>query len=278
MRKILSALLVLTLLAGIASADTLKVGILSKLNLTEEEYSSLINNERNTGFLGLFTSKPVPESIAFKFYDSLGAMQLGLKAGEVNEVVLPEVAAEYIMNVTGIYRVSSIVRAKTAYLAFGFKTDNDGKALAAKFNKAILSMKTDGTLLALQGKYIYEPGIDEPEAINFRKFDNIDKKITIAVTGDLPPIDYVAADGKAAGFNTAVIAEIGKRLNANIELLHINSGARAAAVTSGRADGVFWIEGRKDTETQPDIPEGITLSEPYYTWNEFLHLIPAAGR
>ena len=272
MRKILSVLLVLTLFTGIASAESVKVGILSKLNLTEEEYSTLINSERNSGFLGLFTSKPAPESIAFKFYDSLMAMQMGLNAGEVNEIILPEAVAEYIMNTTGNYKVSSIARTRPAYLAFGFNSDEAGKALAAKFNEAILSMKTDGTLTVLQGKYIYEPGLDEPEAIEFRKLENVDKKITVAVTGDLPPIDYVTADGKAAGFNTAVIAEIGKRLNVNIEIIDITAGARASAVTSGRADAVFWIQGEKGSARQADIPEGMIISEPYYVWNEFLFL------
>ncbi len=272
MRKILSALLLITLLAGIASADPLKVGILSKLNMTQEEYSELISNGRKAGTWGFFSSRPAPESISFKFYDTLQAMQLGLNAGEVDEAALPEVVAEYIMNVTGQYRVSSIAKTKPAYLAFGFRLDDSGKALAAKFNDAILAMKEDGTLSVLQGKYIYDAGIGDPEAIEFRKFDNVDKKLTIAVTGDLPPIDYVAADGTAAGFNTAVIAEIGKRLSVNIELIYIMSGARAATIMSGRADAVFWIQGFRDVKKHSDIPEMLVLSEPYYEWNEFLFI------
>ena len=272
MRKILSALLLLTLLAGLASADPVKVGILSKLNMTQEEYSELISNGRKAGTWGFFTSKPEQREISFKFYDSLQAMQLALNAGEIEEAVFPEAVAEYIMNVTGQYKVTAIAKTKPAYLAFGFRLDDSGKALAAKFNDAILSMKADGTLAALQGNFIYDAGIGDPEAIEFRKFDNVKDKITIAVTGDLPPIDYVAADGTAAGFNTAVIAEIGKRLNVNVELLYIMSGARAATVMSGRADAVFWIQGFRDVKRHSDIPEMLLLSEPYYEWNEFLFL------
>ena len=272
MRKILSALLLLSLLAGIASAAPLNVGILSKLNMTPEEYSELIANGRKAGAWGFFTSKPEQREISFKFYDSLQALQLALNAGEIEEAVFPEAVAEYIMNVTGSYRVTSIAKTKPAYLAFGFRMDDAGKALAAKFNDAILSMKSDGTLAVLQGQYIYEAGIGDPEAIEFRKFDNTDNKIVIAVTGDLPPIDYVAADGTAAGFNTAVIAEIGKRLNVNIELTYIMSGARAATVMSGRADAVFWIQGYRDVPKHSDIPEMLVLSEPYYEWNEFLFI------
>lgn len=272
MRKLLSALLLLTLLAGIASAETRNVGILSKLNMTQEEYSELISNGRRAGTWGFFTSKPAAGEIVFKFYDTLQAMQLALNAGEIEEAALPEVVAEYIMNVTGQYKVSSIAKTKPAYLAFGFRMDDNGKALAEKFNDAILSMKEDGTLSVLQGIYIYDAGIGDPETITFRKFDNVDKKITIAVTGDLPPIDYVAADGTAAGFNTAVIAEIGKRLGVNVELIYIMSGARASTIMSGRADAVFWIQGFRDVKKHSDIPEMILLSEPYYEWNEFLFI------
>ena len=56
-----------------------------------------------------------------------------------------------------------------------------------------------------------------------------------------------------------VEAEIGKRLYANIELLNIDSGSRAAALASGRADTVFWMHYVNGPDTQPDIPESISL-------------------
>ena len=273
MRKILSSLLVLTLFAGIASAEGIKVGILSKLNMSQEDYSEFIATGRKAGAWSFFSSKP-QEPISFVFYDTLQAMQLALNAGEIQEAALPEVVAEYVMNVTEAYKISSIAKTRPAYLAFGFKAGNDPE-LIRKFNEAILSMKEDGTLAVLQSKFIYDAGVGTPEPVEFRKFENVDKKITVAVTGDLPPIDYVAADGKAAGFNTAVIAEIGKRLQVNVELLPIMSSARASAVVSGRADAVFWIQGHRNVPKNSDIPEGLELSEPYYEWNEYLFISPS---
>ena len=273
MRKILSALLVLTLFAGIASAEGIKVGILSKLNMSQEDYSEFIATGRKAGAWSFFSSKP-QEPISFVFYDTLQAMQLALNAGEIQEAALPEVVAEYVMNVTEAYKISSIAKTRPACLTFGFKAGNDPE-LIRKFNEAILSMKEDGTLAVLQAKFIYDAGVGTPKPVEFRKFENVDKKITVAVTGDLPPIDYVAADGKAAGFNTAVIAEIGKRLQVNVELLPIMSSARASAVVSGRADAVFWIQGHRNVPKNSDIPEGLELSEPYYEWNEYLFISPS---
>ena len=105
--------------------------------------------------------------------------------------------------------------------------------------------------------------------LNSVKFDSFPDAPTvkIAVTGDIPPIDYVAPDGKAAGFNAVILAEIGRRMEINIELININTAARNATLVSGRADGVFWYV------TDPfDKPDGILFSEPYYTFDEFVHI------
>ena len=114
-------------------------------------------------------------------------------------------------------------------------------------------------------------GYDEPEAVKFEKFENAGS-VKVAVTGDMPPIDYIAADGTPAGFNTAVLAEIAKRMKVNIELLNIDSGARAAALASKRADVVFWFRTDTGVDVQADVPEDIALSEAYYSWNENLHI------
>ena len=107
--------------------------------------------------------------------------------------------------------------------------------------------------------------------VAFEKFEGAET-IKVAVTGDLPPIDYVAADGTPAGFNTAILAEIGKRLKVNIELMNVESGARAAALSSKRADVVFWFQVRAGEGVQPDVPEGVILSESYYDWTKYLHI------
>ena len=64
--------------------------------------------------------------------------------------------------------------------------------------------------------------------------------IKVAVTGALPPMDYVVADGTPAGFNTAVLAEIANRTGKNIEIVVVDSLGRAAALASGTVDAVFW--------------------------------------
>ncbi|MBQ7156153.1 MAG: transporter substrate-binding domain-containing protein [Synergistaceae bacterium] len=273
MKKLVVFLLAVCLMAGSAySADRNIIGHLSKLNMTPEEFMQFNDSNVAQGKIAVFTGGGDP-SIQYKhvFYDSLLSMQMALNAGEVDAISLPEAVGEYFLNVNDGYKIVSIVRTLPSSLSFGFRA-NDDPALRNRFNEALLSMKADGTLAILRAKYIDEPGLDEPEPVKFDVYENIDTKIKVAVTGDLPPIDFVAADGKPAGFNTAVLAEIARRLKVNIELVNIDSGARAAALASGRADAVFWFQFQKGAEKQADIPEGITLSESYYGWNEVLNI------
>ena len=115
----------------------------------------------------------------------------------------------------------------------------DHAELRDQIDAAIGEMEQDGTLDALTQKYIYDT-IDgaEPEAVAFEQTDG--ETIKVAVTGSLPPMDYVAPDGTFAGFNTALLAELGKRLEKNIELVQVDSLGRAAALASGTVDMVYW--------------------------------------
>ena len=268
MKKLLCALMLIALLAGSAAAGTHRVGILSELNMTEEEFQTYMDAALASGSWTIFSTVEL-EPVSFKFYNSLIALQMALNAGEIDEITLPAAVAEYLLNTTPGYAVSSISRTEPVRFAFGFRK-SDGSALRDKFNDTLMSMKGDGTLVLLQSKYIAGSGVSEPKPVKFEKYNDVDT-IKVAVTGDLPPIDFVAADGTPAGFNTAVIAEIGKRLHMNIELLDIEAGARAAALASGRSDVVFWFKVYTG-DPQPDVPEGIVLSEPYYEWNEYLHI------
>lgn len=271
MKKFLCVFLFVCLFASMASAASHRVGIIAKLSLSQEEFQAFAEKRMIAGETKIFSASQQDYPM-FIFFDTLNAMQMALDAGNIDEIMLPEEVAEYVMNVSGNYKVACVVRSTPITFNFGFR-EKDDPAMKNKFNEAIMSMKADGTLSILVDKYISYPGLDEPESVKFEHYDNVDKVIKVAVTGDLPPIDFIKADGTPAGFNTAVLAEIGKRLKINIELVNIDSGARAASLASGRSDVVFWFESYKDLDgTQPDIPEGIALSESYYQWSEFLHI------
>ena len=261
-------LLILAVSANSAVIISVRLGYLTKLNTTEENFKSIIESSNNTNDWSIF--KPHHEIFGVKFYDSLQIMQMALNANEIDEMALPEMTAIYLTNINPDYVICCASRSHNPMsLAFGFRKDILSQALAKNFNNAIKSMEDDFTLATLQGEYINSSAEYKP--VKIPKFPG-KETIKIAVTGDMPPIDYIAPDGEPAGFNTALLAEIAKRLEINIEILQINSGSRTAALISGRADVIFWYETSKNFAYNADAPEDIILSEPYYNWNTFLHV------
>ena len=268
MKKFLCALLFVCLLCGGAAAGV-KTGFLTKLNISEDEYRDMLVAYRKTGGWHLLDARH-DDGDNVLFYDSLIELQMALNRGDIDEAALPRVVGEYVLNTTQDFVASSVEKLSRVYLSFGF-SERKGSSLRHFFNETLSAMRADGTLLALQEKYLRDPGLTEPEPVKIEHFNDA-QTIRVVVTGDLPPIDLVAADGTPAGFNTAVLAEIGRRLHMNINLMNIDTGARSAVLASGRADVVFWYMSARDYARDIDVPDGVLLSNYYYEWDQFLYL------
>ncbi len=242
-----------------ANAEGLKIGILTKSGT--EEFSS---ESFSDGLWSVFTGTH-SKADKVMVYDDINSMLLALNKGEIDEIDLPQIVGEYVIAKNPDYEISCVMRTEPIGFVFGFLKERN-YLLWHDFNRILNLMQQDGTLDGFNARYLANPGKDEPESVKFDLFPDA-PTIKIAVTGDMPPIDYVAQDGKAAGFNAVILAEIGRRMEINIELIDINAGARNTTLISGRADGVFWYI----TDTF-DKPEGILFSQPYYTFDEFVHI------
>ncbi|MBQ7216164.1 MAG: transporter substrate-binding domain-containing protein [Synergistaceae bacterium] len=268
-KKVLCASLMVMLLGCCAYAydsSIPQIGFLSRLNASEEEFTRIIQNAQRTGGWRSLSNRH--DKYGVKFYDSLTAMHMALNRKDIDEIALPEVAAEYLAEADPRIDVCCVSRIRASMgLALGFLKKN--AALAEKFNAALKDMRDDWSLAELQGIYIYRKGTVKP--VKFSTFKGA-QTLTVAVTGDFPPIDYVDEAGEAVGFNTALLAELGRRMKVNIKLVKIDAGARTSALSSGRADAVFWFETSAGNTWKYDAPEDIVLSEPYYNWSKFLHL------
>ena len=280
MKKFLCLVLALFLGVNPALGADDYVGFLTRLKTTPEEFFMLMKTAWATK--GWVIEGGDHSSSKAKFYDSLMLMQMALNAGEIDEMILPDFAAEYLLKIDKRYAPSCISNSGVMSLCFGFMKEN--QALKNKWDFALNSMRNDFTLAGLEQKYIknfpednsydYIYGINKKQNTNAIKFERFkdSETIKVAVTGDLPPVDFVAEDGLPAGYSMAVLAEIGKRLKLNIQPVQVNAGARTSALVSGRADVVFWYEVHKNSAIQPDVNEDIILSEPYLSWNKFIHL------
>ena len=290
MKKFLCAVLLIALFSSSCFAEDssyVDAGLLTYLGTTEAEFQSglddlrkalapfIPSNDDDDYFVDdmEFIGSLIRTRRIVHFYESLLSMQMALRSKKVDEIVLPDAVGQYLTSNNTDFEILYSLNMLPSTISFGFKKGNT--ALQSEFNKAITDMKKDGTLARLEEEYITDFSGDI-EQVEFQKFDKA-KTVRVAVTGDLPPIDYIAANGKPTGYNTAILSEIGKRIKKNIRLISVDAGGRAAALASERADVVFWfrnsggIKIRNNNKNLKNVMkdsfDGIILSEPYYEWD-----------
>ena len=231
------------------------IGRLSKLNITEDELNEVLKDI-------------MVDSICNKyvFYDTMTDMLMALNRGDIVVLETDQNTVEYIASRNdGI--VSRPPYLNPNNLMFSILLRGEDVELRDQISDCIIEMKEDGTMEELRQRYIEDviEG-DDPDAVVPEVFPDA-KTIKVAVTGDRPPMDYVSAEGEPLGFNTALIAEITKKLGVNIEFVNTACGARGIALATGVCDIVFWME-IGDFENWEgadfeDQPENTIVTEPY---------------
>ena len=237
----------------------IKLGMIRHLNATEQRMDEILKMVQEDS--GVKVTHYVPT-----YYDSLNLMQMGIESGSVDQISLYKSVAEYLIANNDKYENVPELTLKTLNDNFCFAMRKEDAALKADLNKALDEMKADGSLEKLATEYIVNVDKGQvPPAVEIPMTDGADT-IKVGVTGDLPPLDYVSADGKASGFNTALLSEIAKRSGKNVEIVDIDSGARAAALSSKQIDVVFWVTVPTMEKVPADLdkPEGVELSNPYF--------------
>jgi ABC-type amino acid transport substrate-binding protein len=274
----MALMLLMSILAVPAMADDYTVGTLSYLNMSEEDNTNGAAIRRPMmkflfldGVIKEETDGVLANNPVFVYYDSLNELLLALEAGKLNAIKVPYYTAKYLratndkLSMTVEYHPEKATGISELALSlisdgYSFLLKNDHTELRDEVDSQITAMKADGTLQKLIDEHIIQVAEGgEPVAVQFEQFEG--EPIRIGVTGDLPPMDYVAADGSFAGFNTAVLAEIGRRLQKNIELVQVNSVARALALAEGKVDMVFWtrstsedlVEHRRNGDNMEDL-------------------------
>lgn len=235
-----------------------QIGMLRHMNASEKDFNNFVKNVSEIFSLKMTSYNPV-------FFDNLNSMQMALETGKISAFTTYRCVADYLIARNPKFEIADDNTLEFID-AFCFALREGDRTLIDTSNKAIREMRDDGTLDKLVEEYIKKnKKEDEITAIEIPKISGAET-IKVAVTGDLPPLDYINADGTAAGFNTAVLAELSRRLGKNIELVQIESGSRAAALTSGRVDIVFWaiVPVSEIIPANADKPAGIELTSPYY--------------
>lgn len=263
MKRVLSILLAgLMLLSLVACSkkddNVLKLGLLeTESQGGHKEHEATVHADRTDVNL---------KNVEYVYYNNLVSAILDLNSGKVAKIALDKSSAEYV--VARNENLTFSTRDDAGYeTAFSMMTMDTNKEVYDILNNAIVEMKADGTLDSLIENELNAYFYMDPEAKELPTFENADT-IYIGVTGDLPPMDFVASNGKPAGFNVALLTEIANRAKVNIELVHVETGARPVAISSGKVDAVFWTKSLTCTECNEsfyeDIP-GTLVTESYFS-------------
>ena len=261
MKRMIAVLLAVPLLLSLAACgekkdDVVKVGALEGSGMdsmrSEEHWTHLdIPNSTNT------------ETI---YYSNLSAALMDLESGKIFGLGVEGCVADYI--VARNENVVAFNYGKTeAMTNFSMMTMDSNKEVYDILNNAIKEMKADGSLDILIENELKAYINSDPTPKELPHFDGA-KTIKVGVTGDIPPMDFVAANGKAAGFNIALLTEIANRAQVNIELVHIEADARAMALSSNKVDAVFWTKSVTCTgcgATGAEKIEGTLVTESYFS-------------
>ncbi len=270
MKKILSVFLVLALSLGLAPAlgegKTIRVGMVSVLNRTEEEMAAYCKGlwlgteqmdregyVQGTYFHDLVEGLPegtLPE-FEVTFYDTMESMLMALDAGHIDFMESCLYTSLYIAaNHDGIIILNDVDRSKPfnyfvstmywgpAATEYSFLLLEEDAALRDQLSACMSTLAETGVLENLRNTYVVEMNTDPVDMPVIEGAETI----RVAVTGSIPPLDYISADDRPSGFTTALLAEMSKILNKNIELVIADSTGRAASLTSGKVDAAFWVQ------------------------------------
>lgn len=198
-------------------------------------------------------------------FDNMRDMQMALRAGRIDRFSTGSHTAGYVAMRNKDFGI--LVNHRNTIVGYSLAMLPENTKLMNTINSAIVRMKSDGTLERLVHDNIIKASGKEPIAVKMPKISG-KSVLRVAVTGDLPPMDCILADGTPAGFNTAFLAELSRRIKQKVELVSISAGARQAALASGRVDAVFWTRSFYDNDRRTrthalDDTEGLIVSEPY---------------
>jgi len=215
------------------------------------EYTSKINNVSDLEGKVIGTVQPVvstsnmeksiinaigaePQSV--EYYNRYSDCVSAVLAGKVDAVFAPRFCAEYSMQ-----RNSSLkVVADNAYpVNVVMAVRSEDQQLKNELDEAITVLQENGTLDSLKDQWVTNlPVGSEPESKEISKIEGA-KTIYVGVCGDYVPLDYIATNGQPAGYNVALLSEIGKLMNINFEFVSIETQARFAALESKKIDLIF---------------------------------------
>lgn len=203
---------------------------------------------------------PKPALGEWKQYSSLTTMVMDLNAGNIEYLLVPSSVANYLKAQDESLTIAPGGAGVPTQIRMAVRSEDTG--LHQLLQEGIQTLKEDGSLDTLIETYITNISVntsgDSPQ--------NGEETYVVGVTGDLPPLDYVAADGTPAGFNVALMDAIAEKKNASFTFVQVDADARLSALSSGKIDVIFWYGNVQGYESERD---DLLITDDYYTDNVY---------
>ena len=222
------------------------------VRLDEGRFTSAAEFAAGDGVIGVqvattnyFTAADLVGEDRIVGYTDFGLAVQALIAGDVDAVIMDDVAGQGYVGVNAAHIKLLPDLLSDEELGFIFPLDSD---LVEPFNAALASMAADGSLLALNNKWLGSGG-EEEETMDLPDLGG--RVITVAVENAYVPFNFINEEtGEAEGWDYDALAEICGRLNCVPEYIETSWEGMIVAVSNGEydmaADGITIKEERKE--------------------------------
>lgn len=269
-RKIINLLMwvmmaAVMLLAACSGGESAKITQLSDL---EGKVVAMMSTPQDPKMVQEFLEQQL--DVTFKemqFFETFSAAVAALKSNQVDAVFNSDVTLDFYTahdeSLNSIPITYDIEAPTTAHMA----VRADDTELLTQLNDALAAMKEDGTLDRLEREFITDLTPDKQlEGKAMPQFEGAPSLI-VGVAGDIPPVDYVAADGSPAGYNVELLSLLGEMLQVNIEISVMPMESKFPALAADRIDMFFLQAANADVELMVKTlaaNENAALTVPYY--------------
>lgn len=248
MCRLMSVCLILVLIFSMAGCGG------QKKTAEDENIQCGIMNWQEPSDLEIF---PKPALGEWKEYNSLTTMILDLNAGNIEYLLVPSSVANYLKVQDDSLTVAPGGAGVPTEIRMAVRSEDT--ELHQLLQKGIQTLRKDGNLDMLVDTYINNISVSG-SGEDIQK--DQEKSYVVGVTGDLPPMDYVAADGVPAGFNVALMNAIGEAMDVSFTFVQVDSEARLSALSAGKIDVIFWYG---NVQGYTSEREDLSITDEYYT-------------
>jgi ABC-type amino acid transport substrate-binding protein len=188
---------------------------------------------------------------------------MALLSGKADGISCPSFVADYYAKRNDKLKVIT-AREEIPYKVIMVLRKAD-EGLRNDVNRAIGLLTESGRLKSIENEWITNlPLTGEPA--NIGQINSAGARVVrVGISGDFPPLDYISADGRPAGFNIAFMSELGTQLDIKFEFVSLEAGARFTALASGKIDIIFFHFKSEQTPDLFDLNVNTwIMTDPYF--------------